>query len=156
MLVRLTAAEWRGIDCLARGRNDKPGTRKFSRHSDLDVHRMGLAAEYAVSKWLHIPVDISITERGDAGSDLRLADGRTVQVKYRNRRGGDFALYSTNPAEFKADLGVLCWPAQEGIEIVGTITRERFLQVAHTVNYGYGARLAARAEDFVPAGGKQT
>ena len=154
MYIPITEAEMRGIRLLAQGRYNpkiERGMGDLDMGNDgLDAHVQGLLGEYAVAKALNITLDLSLTLHGDDKRDLHLSDGRGIEVKYRNKRGYDFALRSTDPAEFVAEIGVLVWPAEGGAEIVGCISRQKFLKVAKVADYGYGKRLVAGPEHFTP------
>jgi len=154
MYIPITEAEMRGIRLLAEGRyNPKKERGMYDRdmgNDGFDANVQGLLGEYAVAKALNITLDISLTMRGDDRRDLHLSDGRGIQVKYRNKKGYDYALRSTDPAEFATEIGVLVWPAEGGAEIVGCISRQKFLQVAKVADYGYGKRLVAGPEHFTP------
>lgn len=112
-----------------------------------DIHYLGLRAECAVAKVLRVPFDLSLSLAGDKHvADLYARNGWAVSVKYAARRGWAWKLSSANYAEFKADIGVLCWPAENGaVELVGWITREKFNQVATVEDYGHGKRLKVEA-----------
>lgn len=112
----------------------------WSRQPSVNTHYEGLRAEYAVAKLFNIPLDESISLSGDDGTDLTLPDGRTVQVKYRGRRGWDYALPSANPEDFTTDIGILVWPCEdpddtEDVDVVGWVTRDLFCGLASEVNY---------------------
>lgn len=150
MYIPITEQEMAGLRILAQGRyQDKPYDRHMG-NDGLEAHVLGLMGEYAVAKALNIMLDIAIYPRADDRRDLTLPDGRTLQVKYRERRTNDYALRSTDPAEFEADIGVLVCAARGGCEIVGVISREKFLLVAEVKDYGYGARLVAGPKHFTP------
>jgi hypothetical protein len=120
--------------------------------SDFDLHFKGLKAEYAVAKALGVPFDLSISLGGDDHEkDLLLADGRTVSVKFRTQRGWDYALTRDRLSEFKADLGILVWPAEgDALELVGYVTREDFAIRARRKNFTYGDRLVVEAAQMRP------
>lgn len=152
--VPIGDAEMAGLRLLAKGRHlPKERAEVVSRHmtgDGLEVHVQGLLGEYAVAKALNILLDIALHLCGDDKRDLHLPDGRSLQVKYRSRKGFDFALLSTDPREFAADIGVLVWPAVGGCDIVGCISRAKFLRVARIADYGHGERLVASAGYFTP------
>jgi len=154
MYIPITDPEMRAIRLLAKGRCEPKERRHVPGHTfnkgALEAHIEGMKAEYAVAKALNILPDIALYLHGDDKCDLRLTDGRTLQVKYRDRRGWDYALTTDDPAEFVADIGVLCWPIKDGVDIVGCISRDKFLKVAQVVDYGHGKRLAASPKHFTP------
>jgi hypothetical protein len=150
-------------DCwqLARQRNQK--TTRFGMHpgnwgrkSSLEIHYEGIVAELAVARLLGLDINRHIFDRGgdNQAPDLVLPDGRTIEVKFRGRKGDDFALRNTNRDSFKADLGVLVWPHdEESVEIAGYITRDDFVANCVTVNYirkRGGDRLAVSSSHLRP------
>jgi hypothetical protein len=150
-----------------------------SKPTSLYNHLVGLLGEYATGQLLGgADVDRRVWadhgDRDEADISLVVGGGTTVQVKTRTRWGWDFALSDTDPAEFRADLGVLVYPSCGsislamrqgdldalagaadagllGLDVYGYITRLRFLAVA-TVHsgYGYGKRLVAGYHHFTP------
>lgn len=157
MIVPLVDGEYYQLYQWARARLNakRPNarSRRFSyRKSDLQIHLEGVTGEYVVSKSLCLPYDPRPLPGGDKGQpDLVLPSGRTVQIKYREKKGWDFALNGVNPEDFKADLGVLVYPDDLGAEVVGWITREDFERGARIENYlgkPGGERLACGPDAF--------
>lgn len=121
--------------------------------SALDMHIMGFLAELAVAKHLNLYPDFRQLPYGDGHSGDLHFNGKAIEVKCRERVGWDFALYSTNPSEFGADLGVLVYRLSESaMGIAGFISRADFLKRATTKNYGYGPRLAVGPDELRPIG----
>ena len=141
-------------------RRGVPNYRIHPTKSDLQTHYEGCRAEYAVAKVLNGSADWTCSLHGDDGMpDIDLPDGTTVQVKYRRKRGWDFALLGDDYEEFTSDIGILVWPANgddvrstshQSVDIVGYITREQFEKRAIIKNYGYGARLVVEANQLEP------
>jgi hypothetical protein len=156
MIVKLTKEELDEADYLAHARNDpKVHLNKYSWSKEgttsFDNHYWGLKCEIAVAKILGIEIDKTIHDGDDQNPDLYYK-GIGIEVKGRTKKGWDFALLKDDIKQFKADVGVLCWPgdADNEIEVVGFITREKFSHVAVTKNYKYGNRLVAEAKHFTP------
>lgn len=157
VFVRLTSSEMAMTHAIARKRqankekNGTPNNRKSRTRDDETTHRIGLRAEVAVANYLGTSPDWKLVAVSDGGIDLRLPDGRRVQVKCRDPIGSgpDFALMSADPADFDADLGVLVYETrnEDWFEIVGTITRDRFREAARPVEFGTLGRRAAVTPD---------
>lgn len=148
-VYELSALEEYTIGLMARSRqenkekNNIKSKRFDNRRSDLQIHLMGMRAEYAVAACLGALPRWELSLGGDSnGGDIVLRDGRTCSVKYRNRRGWDFALQSGDPAHFREDLGVLVYPAgsRHGLLLHGWVTREYFIENVSFADYGYGNR----------------
>tara|TARA_Y100001963_G_scaffold96552_1_gene132935 strand:+ start:1178 stop:1741 length:564 start_codon:yes stop_codon:yes gene_type:complete len=121
--------------------------------SDLEIHIMGMRAEYAVAAALGAKPRWELSLGGDSNSgDLVLPDGRSCSVKYRNRQGWDFALQSDDKSSFREDIGVLVYPGdKKGILLLrGWLTRDEFLDRAKVVNYGHGPRAVVSPEEMSP------
>jgi len=145
------------IEAIAKRRNDSKVTRgikskKFDpKKNEFQAHFEGMKAEYAVSFILDGDLDETIRLGGDKGrGDIRLKDGRMVEVKYRCQRGWDFALSSSRIDDFQSNIGVLVWPSLKEfyLEIVSWISKEKFLQRMNIRDYQYGPRLFILADDM--------
>jgi hypothetical protein len=168
-IVTLTSDELEWLSELAHKRNDPkmaagvPNYKIDPNKKDFDIHHMGIKAEYAVAKYLGLELDTTFSLHGDDHrGDLIHHDGRTISVKFRTSRGWDFALTRDKLSEFRADLGVLVWPAPsrrrdtsgcERFEIVGFVSREAFAECAVAKDFGYGPRLVLEAQHFLPIHG---
>ena len=151
MLYEITAAEDLGIRKKAEERQLNKEARQVTSKifdpskSDLQIHLEGMRAEFAAAKLLGASLNWELLIGGDNNrGDLTLSDGRSVSVKFRKKRGWDFALYSANPDEFKEDIGVLVYPSDthyRALDVFGWITREDFLKNSTVRNYKYGDRL---------------
>jgi hypothetical protein len=130
MNIVLTDQELRYLEMLAHGRNDpKIGVvanrRVDERRDDYQINLEGLKAEYAVAKYLGVPLDDEINLRGRRQrGNLRYFD-KWLEVKWNNRSTGD--LYFNNLLQFGADVAVLVVPGVKGtVRIVGWIKRNEF------------------------------
>ena len=118
---------------------------------DVDLHVAGVCAEYAVAKLLGLVMDESVSRAGNKrGWELALPGGMTIDVKYRAKRGWDYALKGSDPAEFKADIGVLVWPGlvrepATTFEVIGWISRTVFGLRSEEGDFKFGPRLFVRA-----------
>lgn len=122
--------------------------------SDLQIHLEGMRAEFAAAKLLGASLNWELLIGGDNNrGDLTLSDGRSVSVKFRKKRGWDFALYSANPDEFKEDIGVLVYPSEthyRALDVFGWISRDEFLKVSKVRDYKYGNRLVVGPSQMRP------
>lgn len=126
--------------------------------SDFATHYIGTFGEYAVAKYLNLPLPKEkFCHYGDEGWDAILSNGWTVEVKTRTRQGWDFAFYKGKIKQFKADIGILVWMVKERnqpiatvrqAEIVGWITRGHFKEICEVYDYGYGNSLRVRPEQL--------
>lgn len=143
--ITLTDAQTDYLRGLARKRNaPKLGVVRNRRHAiDIDDERMnliGLAGEYAVSQYLGLPLDTSVSLAGDGGvADLR-AGGYTIQVKTNTHAGGD--LYFNTPSDLRADIAVLVIAdGAHRVRIAGWVWREEFQRECLHKDWGYGPRV---------------
>lgn len=156
MIVTLDQDELNILTNLAHARNDPKERRGYSGgwradRWSVECHILGLKAEYSVAKLLGLSLDSSISLHGDNhNGDIVLPNDKVVEVKYRNRKGWDFALTTDDKREFKSDIGVLCYPGDspEKIEVHGWISRDNFFLYCEKRNYSYGPRLVVRADYF--------
>lgn len=93
----------------------------------MEIIRLGVMGEWAVASFLHGDIWDSADLIGEK-ADVIAWDGSTVEVKTTRRRGLNFILYGMEPEKFQGDYGILCWPHEKGIELVGWITREEWLE----------------------------
>lgn len=141
------------VDRLAHLRNDRKErmgirSKKFdSSKSEFEAHYQGILGELGACRALGLD-SIDLTERlsGDGGVDLTLPTGLSLEIRYRTKRGWDFALNGASLDFFKSDIGVLVWPGVEpnSVELVGWTTRVHLAQMAKVKNFGYGDRLVLR------------
>ena len=161
MIVKLTKEEMAEAKSLAEARNkDKVNTKQNSWSNSINSkedsylnHLFGLKCEIAVAKTLDVQIDRTIHgAKGDNKMPDLYYKGMGIEIKGRTTVGWDFALSKDDIKLFKSDLGVLCWPgkADDEIEVVGFISREKFSHVAILKNYRYGNRLVAEAKHFTP------
>lgn len=140
--VILSVRQWAEVETLARARNaaKAAGTSKRfdDTQSDLDLHIIGMMAEraFCIACDLTTEAQTDASLHGDDGIDVRLKNGKGIEIKYRGERGRDFAINTASIDDFKAEIGVLMWPGQRArsFEIVGWITRDRFAEIAEVVH----------------------
>lgn len=100
--------------------------------TDLQLHFIGLSAEYAFSMLTGLLPNFGNTLRGDSGHDFVTKDGLTIELKFRGSRHRDFALVDNSLEGMRADIGVLMWPSStndDAYEFVGWTTRVHAAQV---------------------------
>ncbi|MFA6135039.1 MAG: hypothetical protein WC869_13570 [Phycisphaerae bacterium] len=144
--VRLTEGEIRASNALAAARAEHRNNTVQLGFQGLGLaegHRLGTYAELAVAKLLHVWPQIGIDDRKDIPNwDLQLADGRSIEVKFRRPFGADFALNNNRYESFNTDFGVLTWSISEGEwTVAGYMTNSDFMTHAYEKNLGRGYRL---------------
>lgn len=135
------------------------GNRKASYTlSEFDIQLIGLIAEYAVVKVFGGTLkDCDILTRGtgklDDGIDLTLPGAVTAQVKgvcmqsnWTRPFRPFWALRDRNLDKFVCDVGILVLARCDGhAEILGYVTRQRFIEECREVNLSHGDRLGINA-----------
>jgi hypothetical protein len=95
-----------------------------------------------------VDIDRKLHLHGDAGWDITENQDK-YQVKYNTYRNGQ--LYFAKLEEFKAPVAILVTNNKDmTFEIVGYITRERFMKEHYETDYGYGTRYAVNQEQLDP------
>lgn len=118
--------------------------------SEKNVTTRGIKGEFAVGCLLGESLRIAGTP--DDGHDFKV-NGVTIDVKARGETNGHFGLYTKNPEEFKADVGILVWLLQSGWEalVVGWIDRGYFMENYEITSDTFkGERAALRWQHFRP------
>jgi len=160
VLYEITAAEDVGIRKAAEARQQNKQIRQISSKrfdrskTDLEIHLEGMRAEFAAAQLLGAELNWELLVGGDKNrGDITLPDNRTASVKFRQKKGWDFALQSSDPREFKEDIGILVYPHAthfRGLDICRWISRGDFLRLAEVRNYGYGDRLVVSPNFMSP------
>jgi len=120
---------------------------------DLEIHLLGMRAEYAVSVALGGIPQWQLARGGDSNKgDIVLPNGKTCSVKYRNKAGWDFALQSENKNSFQEDIGVLVYPSarERTLSLFSWITKKEFMEKSTLVDYGYGPRAVVSPSQMHP------
>lgn len=109
------------------------------------MHLKGIRAEYVVAKALGVPFDTRVLCAGVEGKNLRLTDGRSVEVQSRQ----DWMIF--NPNAFRSDVAVLVNPAYDRrLHICGWVDKATF-QTNHFVHdFGYGMRQCMTSDALRP------
>ncbi len=114
----------------------------------MEIDFDGLCGEAAVATLVGVDIDRNIHLHGDAGWDVEEAQGR-YQVKYNTHKNGQ--LYFSSLEEFKAPVAILVTNNNDlTFNIVGYISRERFMKEHYTTDYGYGIRYAVDQKQLDP------
>lgn len=133
---------------LAHLRNDRKerlgvSSKKFDpSKSEWDAHYQGILGELGAARALDLPIDETEILSGDGGVDLLFPCGISAEIRYRTKRGWDFALNGGDVSYLKSDVGILVWPAgKNAVELMGWTTRLHILQKGEVMDFGYGTRL---------------
>ena len=98
-------------------------------------HYVGVLGELAYSIYSGKKIDISIIGRGDDGTDFdNGVDVKTSTSKYRP----NLLMFKKQYERKKADSYVLAWLQLPIVELVGSITRNKFDELKETKDFGYG------------------
>lgn len=106
--------------------------------SDFEVNLIGMLGEVAVCTALGVPFEMTVKRFGDGGSDLNV-NGYSLQVKTRSKHYAKCYLIVKDLEKTDADVFVSC--ALDGpatVEILGAISRDKFLREAVDMDFGYG------------------
>jgi hypothetical protein len=119
----------------------------------MKAHIFGILCEMAVGKIFNVDIDRNFYWQGDLNQgDIILPNGETIEVKGRFFKQGVFLLNSKNIKEFKADYGVLCFPAekldQPIINIHGYVKRDYFLKNAKIYDFSHGKKWGLEPTHF--------
>lgn len=122
-------------------------TQKYDRkRTDWEICYFGFMGEVGVALSLCETPDWSVLIGGDNGTDITV-NGQCLQVKtpltYQTR---DW-FYFNDEERFVADYGVLCNvdEYETSVLIRGAVSKEDFLRLCVTKNFGYGERVALHA-----------
>jgi hypothetical protein len=143
--ITFTEREMELLRVLAKGRHflkdqAKPNRRDFIwGNSNERRDLIGVMGEYAVSKALKIPMDMSCGLEGDGGTDLMM-DDYNLDVKTTKYKTGRL-VFNLND-ELKADVYILCWAMEEAAEVIlqGYIRKQSMAAVMVKQNLGHGMR----------------
>ena len=145
MKITFTAREMELLRVLAKGRHflkDQANPNRYKQHWGNDqqtADMLGVMGEYAVSKALRIPMDMSCGLEGDGGTDLMM-DEYNLDVKTTKYKTGRL-VFNLND-ELKADVYILCWAIEEAAEVIlqGYIRKASMAAVMVQQNLGHGLR----------------
>jgi len=132
----------------------KQGSRARSRkvskeHSEFESIYIGLIGEYAVAMTFGILPSAENHRGGDGGVDLKLLDGRSIQVKTTCTT--DYLIFNKDARDLTSELAVLVklrTPCSG--EIVGWITAEGYREKRTSRDFQYGSRWVVHADALNP------
>ena len=143
------------LQVLAKGRHflkDQANPNRYKQKWGNDqqtADMLGVMGEYAVSKALKIPMDMSCGLEGDGGTDLMM-DDYNIDVKTTKYKTGRL-VFNLND-ELKADIYILCWAMEEVAEVIlqGYIRKQSMGDVMVQQNLGYGLRNVIEQKHLKP------
>lgn len=110
-------------------------------------HYVGLLGEYAYAQYTGQKVDDVTIGKGDKGIDF--ADGvdvKTSTSKYRP----NLLIFVKQFQRKVADRYVLAWLDLPRVELIGSITRKKFIEVKEIKNLGYGDSYQVNRKHLTP------
>lgn len=153
-VVTLTPEELAEIKENAEGRNvikERRGiqTNKISDNlSDLLLHELEVKGQYAVSKYLGVPMDWSVCAGGNKKPHFEV-DGITMRVQTPTHHPPILKLNRLQ--DFDTDLMVVCMVREPAkIAIYGCVSRERFSREHMLKDFGKGKRLVLLSWYLMP------
>ena len=155
MKITFTEREMELLQVLAKGRHflkDQANPNRYKQKWGNDqqtADMLGVMGEYAVSKALKIPMDMSCGLEGDGGTDLMM-DDYNIDVKTTKYKTGRL-VFNLND-ELKADIYILCWAMEEAAEVIlqGYIRKQSMADVMVQQNLGYGLRNVIEQKHLKP------
>jgi hypothetical protein len=153
--ITFTEREMELLQVLAKGRHflkDQANPNRYKQKWGNDqqtADMLGVMGEYAVSKALKIPMDMSCGLEGDGGTDLMM-DEYNIDVKTTKYKTGRL-VFNLND-ELKADIYILCWAIEEASEVIlqGYIRKQSMADVIVQQNLGYGLRNVIEQKHLKP------
>jgi hypothetical protein len=133
-------------------RTNNVRNKKFDvNNTDVGVHAIGMLGELAAGRVLGAQPDWDIYLAGDDGNDMT-AWGLTWQIKTSSMR----KLIFNHETDFVTDAAILVHhlaPKHKVFEqpvfnVVGGISKSRFLKLYYEHNFGYGIRLVVEGDDL--------
>jgi hypothetical protein len=133
-------------------RTNNVRNKKFDvNNTDVGVHAIGMLGELAAGRVLGAQPDWEIYLDGDDGNDMT-AWGLTWQIKTSSMR----KLIFNHATDFVTDAAILVHHAASKqkvfeypvFDVVGGISRSRFMKLHYQYDFGYGVRLVVEGEDL--------
>jgi len=153
--ITFTEREMELLRVLAKGRhflkdqaNPNRPTRQWGNDRET-IDLLGVMGEYAVSKALKIPMDMSCGLQGDGGTDLMM-DEYNIQVKTTKYKTGRLVFNMKD--DLSADVYILCWAMEDAAEVIlqGYIRKPSMGEVMTEQNLGYGLRKVIEQKHLKP------
>lgn len=154
MTVVLTEIEYKFVEMLARGRHflkdivmpDRTLERWNNTQHESDL--LGVMGEYAVAKFLKIPIDTQVNLNGDGGEvDLWLGDW-SIQVKATKYNNGRLVFNTLDEIRSLIAVLTICDLNTRSINIVGYISNKDVLKKMYEKDLGFGVRYCVNQEDL--------
>jgi hypothetical protein len=154
MKITLTDREFKFVEMLARGRHflkdivmpDRKLIDWNNTQSEADI--LGVMGEYAVSKYLSIPMDTEVNLQGDGGEvDLWLGDW-SIQVKSTKYDNGRLVFNSKDEMKALIDVLTICNIQKQTVNIVGYISNKDLQQKMYEKDLGFGVRYCIDQTDL--------
>ena len=154
MKITLTDREFKFVEMLARGRHflkdivmpDRKLIDWNNTQSEADI--LGVMGEYAVSKYLSIPMDTEVNLQGDGGEvDLWLGDW-SIQVKSTKYDNGRLVFNSKDEMKALIDVLTICNIQKQTVNIVGYISNKDLQQKMYEKDLGFGVRYCIDQADL--------
>ena len=146
MKIVLTDREYKFVEMLARGRHYMKDIvipdRKLKRwnNTQYESDLLGVMGEYAVAKYLKIPIDTEVNLNGDGGEvDLWLGDW-SIQVKATKYNNGRLVFNTINEIKCLIDVLTICEIKTKTVNIVGYISHKDILSKMYEKDLGFGVR----------------
>ena len=154
MKIILTDKEYKFVDMLARGRHflkdivipDRELERWNNTQHEADI--LGVMGEYAVAKYLKIPMDTEVNLSGDGGeTDLWLGDW-SIQVKATKYANGRLVFNTIDELTCLIDVLTVCDIKTKTVDIVGYISHKDMLRKMYKKDLGFGTRYCVNQTDL--------
>ena len=146
MKIVLTDREYKFIEKLSRARHYVKDIvipdRKLERwnNTQYESDLLGVMGEYAVSKYLKIPIDTEVNLNGDGGEvDLWLGDW-SIQVKATKYNNGRLVFNAIDEMKSLIDVLTICDIKTKTVDIVGYISHKDLLLKMYEKDLGFGVR----------------
>jgi hypothetical protein len=154
MLIKFTSREMESIKMLAQGRHFFKDihipNRDLERwnNSQYEADLLGVMGEYAVCKYLKIPMDMSVNLEGDGGEiDMYLGDW-TIQVKSTKYKNGRLVFNHMDEVVSLLNILTVSNPKNNEVYIAGYISKKDLHKKVYEEDLGHGKRYCVNQSDL--------
>jgi hypothetical protein len=154
MYIRFTKREMDSIKMLAQGRHFYKDihipNRDLERwnNSQHEADLLGVMGEYAVSKYLKIPMDMSVNLEGDGGEiDMYLGDW-SIQVKATKYRTGRLVFNEMEEVSALINILTVADIEKEEVYVAGYINKKDLHNKVYEEDLGHGKRFCINQSDL--------
>jgi len=154
MKITLTDREFKFVEMLAKGRHFLKDIAIPDRglidwnNTQYEADLLGVMGEYAVSKYLKIPMDTEVNLNGDGGEvDLWLGDW-SIQVKATKYIDGRLVFNSKKEMKSLIDVLTICNMQKQTIDIAGYISNKDLMRKLYEKDLGFGKRYCIDQNDL--------